>query len=55
MSVDPQSYGGTEFGPKESGMPEETNESSEAPKLGSPSIANFEAGPGVPPNKRTIH
>lgn len=55
MSVSPQGYESTTFGPHESGMPEEANESSEAPKLGSQSIANFETGAGVPPNKRTIH
>jgi hypothetical protein len=43
------------FGPHESGYPEEASESSEAPKLGSESIANFGPGPGIPPNKRTIH
>ena len=48
-----QESSSTEFGPHEGGVPDSC-QVCEAPKLGSESVANFGAGPGVPPNRRTI-
>ena len=50
----PQEFESTEFGPHESGIPEQCCDGHEAPKLGSDSIANFGAGPGVKPSNRKI-
>lgn len=53
--VAPQEFESTQFGPHESGIPEQCCDGHEAPKLGSESIANFNAGAGVPANRNTIH